>query len=96
MKLFLYFFFAFEAQKLDLQSMDLLKWNPSDKLSARLQYELETNLKLLINFNLYVLVLPLWSSFLIGPEKVIYLSGCSPKHSNLPSNSFASSLIIKW
>ena len=76
--------------------MHLLLWNPSDKLSARLDSEVDINLKLSINFSLYVIVLPLSSSFLIGTEKVIYFSVFSPKHSNWPSNSFANCLIIKW
>ena len=70
----------------DLQSMHLLQWNPSDKLSTRLDSEVDINLKLSINFSLYVIVLPLSSSFLIGTEKVIYFSVFSPKHSNWPSN----------
>ena len=40
------------------------------------------NLKLSINFILYVIVLPLSSSFLIGTEKVINFSVFSPKHSS--------------
>ena len=44
--------------------------------------ETDINLKLSINFSLYVAVLPLSSSFLIGTEKVIYFSVFSPKHSN--------------
>ena len=53
------------------------------------------NLKMSINFNLYVIDLPLSSSFLIGTEKVIHFSVFFPKHSNYLSNSFANSLIIK-
>ena len=45
---------------------------------------------------MYVIVLLLSNSFLIGTEKVIYFSVFSPKHSNWPSNSFASCLIMKW
>ena len=45
---------------------------------------------------MYLIVLPLSSPFLIGTEKVIYLSVFSCKHSNLPLNSFARSVIIKW
>ena len=48
-----------------------------------------------INFMLYVIDLPLSNPFLNGTEKVIYFSVFSPKHSNCPSNSYASSLIIK-
>ena len=42
-----------------------------------------------------VIVLPLSSSFLNGTKKVIYFSVISLEHSNWPSNSFASSLIIR-
>ena len=61
----------------------------------RFDNELDINLKISINFILYVIDLPLSSSFLISTEKVIYFSVFSPKHSNCPSNSSASSLIIK-
>ena len=61
------------------------------KLLTRFDNELDINLKLSINFILYVINLPLLSSsFLIGTEKMFF-----PKHSNWPSNSSASSLIIK-
>ena len=53
----------------------------SDKLSTSFGNEADINLKLSINFSLYVIVLPL-SSFLIGTEKVIYFSVFSPKYSN--------------
>ena len=43
----------------------------SDKLSTRVDIELDINLKLSINFILYVIVLPLSSSFLIGTEKAM-------------------------
>ena len=76
--------------------MHLSQWYPSDKLSARFDNELGMNLKMSINFNLYVTDLPLSSSFLIGTEKVIHFSVFCPKHSNYLSNSFANSLIIKW
>ena len=52
-----------------------------------LDNELDINLKLSINFILYVIVLPLSRSFLIGTEKVMYFSVFFPKHSNLSSNS---------
>ena len=55
---------------------------PSDKLSPRLDKELDINLKLSVNVILYVIVLSLSSSFLISAEKVIYFSMFSPKHSN--------------
>ena len=76
--------------------MHLSQWIPSDKLSTRLDSEVDVKLKLSINFSLYVIVLLLSSSFLIGTEKVIYFSVFSPKHSNSPSNSSANFLIIKW
>ena len=76
--------------------MHLLQWNPSGKLSTRLDIEVDINLKLSINFSLYVIVLLSSSSFLIRTEKVIYFSVFSPKHSNWPSNYFASSLIMTW
>ena len=56
--------------------------SPSDKLSKRFYNELDINLKLSINFNFYVIVLALSSSFLIGTEKVIYFSVFSSEHSN--------------
>ena len=68
---------------------------PSDKLSIRLDNELYTNLKPSISFILYVIVLPLSSSFCIGTEKVKYYFVFSPKHSNCSSNSSTSSLIMK-
>ena len=49
-----------------------------------------------MNFNLYVVVLPLSSCFLIGTEKVIYFSVISSKNLNCPSNSFSNSSITKW
>ena len=63
-------------------------------LSTRFGNEIDINLKLSINFVLYVDFSLLSSSFLIGTEKK-YFSVFSPKHSNCPSNSFASSLIMK-
>ena len=62
--------------------MHLSQWNPSDKLSTRLDSEVDINQKLSRNFNLYVIVLVLSSSFLIGTEEVMYFSVFSPKHSN--------------
>ena len=55
---------------------------PADKLSPRLDNELDINLKLSVNVILYVIVLSLSSSFLISAEKVVYFSMFSPKHSN--------------
>ena len=55
------------------------------------------NLKLSINFILYVISISLFSIFFfIGTENAIYFSVFSPKHSKLPSDSFTSSLIMKW
>ena len=64
----------------------------SDKLLTRLDDDLDTHLKLSINFSLYVIAM--LSPLLIGTEKVICFSVFSPRHSNLPSNYFSSSLII--
>ena len=69
-------------------------WSPSDYLSTRLDNELDRNLKVSINFILYLIDLPLSRNLLIGAEKVIHFSVFSPKHSDWPSNSFAISLII--
>ena len=66
-----------------------------DKLSTRSDNEVDINLQLSINFNLYVVVLPLSCSFLIGTEKVIYFSVFSPKPSKSPSNTSANCLIMK-
>ena len=68
----------------------------SDKLSTRFDNELCINLQLSINFSLYVVVLPLSCSFLIGAEKVMYFSVFSPRHSKLPLNYLANCLIMKW
>ena len=72
-----------------LQSLLLI----SDKLSTRSDSLIRMNLRLSINFNLYVIVLPLSCSFLIGTKKVIYFSVFSPKHSNFPLTFSANSLI---
>ena len=66
-----------------------------DKLSRRLDNEVDINLKLSINFSLYMVVLSLSSSFLIGTEKVLHFSVFSPKQSELPLNCFANYLIMK-
>ena len=68
----------------------------SDKLLTSFDNAVDKNLKLAINFGLYVLVLQLSSSFLIGTEKVTYFYVFSPKHSNWPSDFFVSLFIIKW
>ena len=79
----------------DLRSIHLSLLIISERLSARLDNEPDINLKLSINFILYVIVL-LFSIFLfIGTENVIYFSVFSPRHSNCPLNSSASSLVIK-
>ena len=67
----------------------------SDKLSTRFDNESCIDLQLSINFNLYIVVLPLSCSFLIGAEKVICFSVFSPKESKLPLNSFDNCLIMK-
>ena len=51
--------------------------------------EVGINLKLSINLSLYVIVLPLSHSFLIGTEKVIYFSIFSPIQLSSPLNSSA-------
>ena len=68
----------------------------SDKLSTRSDNLLCMNLQLSINFILYVIVLSLSCSFLIGTEKVIYFFVFYPKQSNWLLISFAKSLIVKW
>ena len=71
--------------------MYLLLRSPSERLSTRLNNEVDINVKLSINLILYVMLL----SFLIGTKKLCIFS---PKHSNFHSkhlNSFATSLIIK-
>ena len=60
---------------------------PSDKLSTRLDDDLEINLKLSINFSLYIINLPSSPSFSIGTLNVIYFSVFSPKYSNWLLNS---------
>ena len=67
----------------------------SAKLSIRLDSEVDINLKLSMNFNLYIITLPFLSSFLIGKEKVTYFSVFSPIQLKLPLNSFANCLIMK-
>ena len=68
----------------------------TDKLSTRFDNGSDINLQLSIDFSLYMDVLPLSCSFLIGTEKVMYFSVFSPKQSKLPKlNSLANCLIIK-
>ena len=57
----------------DLQYFHLLLRSPSTNLSARLNSELDVNLKLSINLIFYVIVLSFSSSFCIGTEKVTLL-----------------------
>ena len=64
-------------------------------LSTRHDSEVDINLKLSINFGLYVIVLPLSCFLLIGTEKVIYFSVFSPKQSNSPLHSIANCSIMK-
>ena len=49
-----------------------------DVLSTCFDNEVGINLKLSINLRLYVVILPLSHSFLIGTEKRIYFSVVSP------------------
>ena len=77
----------------DLHSI-LLKF--PDMLSTSFYNEVSINLKLSINFSLYVLVLPSSHFFLIGTEKVVYFSIFSPIKSSSPLNSSANGLIMKW
>ena len=72
-----------------LQSVSLSLRSPAVRLSTRLDAEFDITLKLSINFNLYMLVLPFSSSLFIGTEEVIYFSVFSPRPSNCPSNSSA-------
>ena len=60
-----------------------------DVLSTRFDNESGMNLKLSINLSLYVIVLLLPHSFLIGTEKVIYFSILSPIQLSSPLNSIA-------
>ena len=53
-----------------------------DILATGFYNEGDINLKLSINFSLYIIVLSLPSSFLVGTEKVLYFPAFSPKHSN--------------
>ena len=72
----------------------VIQKSPSERLSTRLDNELDINLKLSIKFILYVILLPFSSSFFISTEKVIYFSAVFPRHSNFPSTSSASFLIV--
>ena len=76
--------------------MHLSLWNISDKYLTSFDSDVDINIKLSINFILYLIDLPLSSSSLTGTEKVIYFPVLSPKHSNWLLNSFASLLITKW
>ena len=86
--------FIFMCSRQDLQSLHLLLWNPSERLSTRLDNKMDINLKLSMNFILYVTASSFSSSFLIGTESYTYFV-FFPKHSNCPSNSSTSSLIRK-
>ena len=70
----------------DLHSV-LLKM--PDVLSKSSHNQVGKNLKLSINLNLYVIILPLSHYFLIGTEKVIYFSILYPIQLRSPLNSFA-------
>ena len=69
-------------------------YQPYQSLSTRLDNLHDINLKHSINFILYVIVLPLSSSFLIGTEKFLYFSVFSPKHSNWPSSEYLVLLLL--
>ena len=60
-----------------------------DVLSTSFDNEFDINLKPSINLTLYVTVLPLLSSFLIGTEKVIKFSILSSIQLRSPLNSIA-------
>ena len=77
---------AYHIVKIKLAIYAFITINPFNKLSTRLDNELDLNIKLSINFILYIIVLPLSRSFLMGTENVIYFSVFSPKYSNYPSN----------
>ena len=66
-----------------------------DVLSTSSDNEVGLNLQLSINLSLYVIVLLLSHSFLIGTEKVIYFSILSPIQLGAPLNSIANLFIIK-
>ena len=68
----------------DLHSI-LLK--APDVLSTSSDNEADINLKLSINLRLYVIILPLSHSLLIGTEKFIYFSTLSPIQLISPLNS---------
>ena len=78
-----------------MQSVHLSVWSLSERLSTKFDNELDIDLKLSISFILSWINLRLSNSFSIGTEKIIYCSLLSPKQSNCPLNSSASSLIIK-
>ena len=86
------------------QSLHLILWISSARLSARFDIELAINFTLSINFILLDIVatlsLPSLSIFVtyfsIGPENILYFSIISPTQSSCPSNLSANSLMIKW
>ena len=80
----------------DLQQPVHLLLRSTTRLSARLDNELDINLKLSIKFIFYVIALLFPISSFNGTEKVMYFSVFFSRHSICPLNSSASSLIIKW
>ena len=77
--------------KSDFQFLYLPLRSPSERLYAITDSELVINIKLFINFNLYVIVLLFSFSFLIGTKNMMYFSVFSPRHSNCFSNYLANS-----
>ena len=66
-----------------------------DKLSTKVDKDVDINLKLSMNFILEIIVLSSLDYFLIGTENVMYFSLFSSKHSKSPSNSSANPFMIK-
>ena len=66
----------------------------SDKLSTRSDNDLLINLKLSMNFSLYVMNLPSLFSFFSGILNVMYFSMPSPQNV-MPFTPFAKSLVMK-
>ena len=89
----------FRYSREDLQSLHLLSWIFSAKLSTRHVSEITINLTLSINFILNVTFLFFLAFFLLalkGVDVLMYFFVFSPKYSNYPPNSPTNSFIIKW
>lgn len=89
----------FRYSRADLQSLHLLSWIFSAKLSTRHVSEITINLTLSINFILNVTFLFFQAFFLLalkGVDVLMYFFVFSPNHSNYPPNSPTNSFIIKW